>query len=298
VAHEDGTGRGITPEEVCAHLDRILTSESFANSGRISRFLRFAVESVLRGEGGKIKEYVIGREVFDRDDSYDPRLDPIVRVEARRLRAKLDEYYAGPGRQDALRIGFPKGSYAPVVQHSSAVAEAQPVRNRYPAHWLWAAGLLLAGVVGFFLLLQGSSHWRAGRPRAHSRIVVAPAHWFGWDSGETNAFEENLVEAVTGELTRRQTMQVVSWPSVLPYRNAGKRIKDVAAELRADTVLVVSVANRDDQARVTLHLVDPASDRKVWWADYRRSVKDAFAAQQELARLIAQELEAFQRTRQ
>jgi serine/threonine-protein kinase len=85
----------------------------FANSGRMSRFLRFAVEKVLSGRTSELKEYAIGVEVFDRRPDYDPRLDPVVRVEARRLRAKLSEYYdrhAGPGE---LRIRLPKGSYVP-----------------------------------------------------------------------------------------------------------------------------------------------------------------------------------------
>src|SRR5207302_10244762 len=69
-------------------MSRILGSPGFQNSERLSRFLRFAVEAKLRGEGEKIKEYLIGREVFDRNEDYDPRLDPIVRVEARRLLQK------------------------------------------------------------------------------------------------------------------------------------------------------------------------------------------------------------------
>ena len=80
-------------EEIQAQLRKILASEQFANSDRMSRFLRFTVERAIQGKGDHLKEYLLGVEVFDRKESYDPRIDPIVRVEARRLRSKLKKYY-------------------------------------------------------------------------------------------------------------------------------------------------------------------------------------------------------------
>src|SRR5580698_7068597 len=94
-------------EAVRTHLAKILESGGFVKADRLCRFLRFTVEAKLNGEEGQIKEYVLGREVFDRNGSYDPRLDPIVRVEARRLRTKLEEYYRVAGLGDAVRIEFP-----------------------------------------------------------------------------------------------------------------------------------------------------------------------------------------------
>src|SRR5688572_21480010 len=108
-------------DDVRRQLDRLLASAGFANAGRMSRFLRFVVDKSLAGEGERLKEYVIGVEVFDRDASYDPRLDSIVRVEAARLRSKLAEYYAGEGRHDAVVLSLPKGGYAPI-----AAFEARP----------------------------------------------------------------------------------------------------------------------------------------------------------------------------
>jgi len=77
------------PASVREQLRKILASPVFANTARMSRFLQLAVERTLEGRGDELKEYVIGVEVFDRNASFDPRVDPIVRVEARRLRAKL-----------------------------------------------------------------------------------------------------------------------------------------------------------------------------------------------------------------
>src|SRR3974390_2533686 len=101
-------------EAVQAELERILASTCFRNSTRVSRFLRFTVETTLRAQGDPIKEYLIGVEVFGRDGSYDPRLDPVVRVEAGRLRSKLAEYYRTQGQDDSLVIDLPKGTYVPI----------------------------------------------------------------------------------------------------------------------------------------------------------------------------------------
>ena len=75
-----------TREDVLGQLEKVLGSELFQSAGRLSRFLRFVTERALAGESERLKEYVIGVEVFDRDAQYDPRLDSIVRVEAGRLR--------------------------------------------------------------------------------------------------------------------------------------------------------------------------------------------------------------------
>jgi tetratricopeptide (TPR) repeat protein len=103
----------ISPETVRAQLERILNSKAFARSPRISRFLTFVVEQTLDGQESKLKEYLLGVEVFGRLDSFDPRIDSIVRVEARRLRYKLDRYYETEGHNDPIYIQFRKGCYVP-----------------------------------------------------------------------------------------------------------------------------------------------------------------------------------------
>ena len=89
---------------MCEALRKILASPMFVNSARMSRFLQLAVERTLEQRGEELKEYVIGVEVFDRSPSFDPRIDPIVRVEARRLRAKLKAYYESVGSQDEVIV--------------------------------------------------------------------------------------------------------------------------------------------------------------------------------------------------
>src|SRR6188472_116114 len=84
---------GISVEAVRRQISRILASAAFANAGRMSRFLSFSVEETLGGRAAGLKEYALGVAVFDRPSGFDPRTEPIVRVEARRLRSKLEAYY-------------------------------------------------------------------------------------------------------------------------------------------------------------------------------------------------------------
>jgi TolB-like protein/predicted negative regulator of RcsB-dependent stress response len=96
------------------HLSRLLAGPAFAQVDRLKRFLRYVVEETVAGRAENLKEYSIGVEVFDREMTFDPRTDPIVRVQARRLRARLSRYYEEEGRNEEVRIELPKGSYAPI----------------------------------------------------------------------------------------------------------------------------------------------------------------------------------------
>lgn len=95
------------------HLDQALSSPLFRKAERQSRFLRFVVDVALQSPEATIKEFDIAIAVYDRRPDYDPRTDPIVRVEAARLRARLREYYAVTP-PDHVRIDLPKGGYVPL----------------------------------------------------------------------------------------------------------------------------------------------------------------------------------------
>jgi DNA-binding NarL/FixJ family response regulator len=103
-------------------LFRILENSLFFQSDRLSRFLRFTVETTLDGKGDTLKEYVVGTEVYDRPSSYRPSQDSIVRSEARRLRSKLKEYYESFGKNDPVFIYFRPGSYVPVFRNGAPVS--------------------------------------------------------------------------------------------------------------------------------------------------------------------------------
>src|SRR5437773_1719880 len=98
------------------YLDRILASATFQQVDRLKRFISFIVSEAIAGRGDQLKEYVIGVQVFGKESSFDPRTDPIVRVQARRLRARLARYYREEGQNVDLIIDLPKGGYVPVFK--------------------------------------------------------------------------------------------------------------------------------------------------------------------------------------
>ena len=145
-------------DEIRAQLARILDSERFTKSPQLSRFLRYCVEQTLLGYSNGLKEQVLGTEVFRRSSPFDPRLDPIVRVEARRLRAKLDQYYSAEGASDPLVISFQRGDYVPrflrplTTQHAASslsasvlIVEDEMIVARDLEHRLKALGYTVAG---------------------------------------------------------------------------------------------------------------------------------------------------------
>src|SRR5213593_28397 len=98
------------------HLDRVLTSPTFQQVDRLKRFLAFITIEAVAGRSDQLKEYVIGVQVFGKEQSFDPRTDPIVRVQARRLRARLVRYYREEGGADEWIIELPKGGYSPMFK--------------------------------------------------------------------------------------------------------------------------------------------------------------------------------------
>jgi len=109
-------------ESVQEQLNRIVSSRSFTRSKDLCRFLRFVVEQTLRNRTVRLKEYLIGVTVFRRGENFNPGTDPIVRVQARRLRSKLDLYYETEGWKDTLRIDLPSGRYVPLFRYRRSPA--------------------------------------------------------------------------------------------------------------------------------------------------------------------------------
>jgi tetratricopeptide (TPR) repeat protein len=114
----------LTPDEVRGEIERMIASSVFASSPQLSAFLRFVVEAVLNGRADRLKGYVIGIEVLRRDKNFDPQIDPIVRVEATRLRRAIERYYAGPGANDPIIIDLPRGGYVPQFSRRDHLAPA------------------------------------------------------------------------------------------------------------------------------------------------------------------------------
>jgi hypothetical protein len=146
----------IAAADITAQAARILATPAFQKSKRLSRFLSFAVDNSLAGTEDALKESVLGVEVFDRGTDFDPRLDPIVRIDARRLRARLAEYYQGTGAADPVRIEFEPGSYVPKFRDAGTPpATTSPRSLRAPKP--------IRKVLTLDLLRRARTNWRSCR---------------------------------------------------------------------------------------------------------------------------------------
>jgi TolB-like protein len=268
----------IPEADVRAELDRLLASKGFATAGRLSKLLRYVVDKTLAGETDQLKEYAVGIEVFERGDKYDPRLDSIVRVEAGRLRTKLDEYYNGDGAGSAIRISLPRGGYSAQFTRVDAPptavtpASAHPVlapRVKSRAAVPLAAALFIA--IGAMLFWLGSDRTVPPDLRPTAAVLPIEANMIGGDNSNYSAL---ITEAVTSELARLGTISVASYTSAMQFEGQRRPMSEIAAALKSAYVLEASVDDEASEILVVARLVDAQTDRKMWVSDYRGARDD------------------------
>jgi TolB-like protein/Flp pilus assembly protein TadD len=277
----------MTPEAVRAQLARIVESPGFKAGGRLAPFLTFVVERTLAGE--PLKESIVGVEVFGRPAEYDPRLDPIVRVEARRLRSRLADYYAKAGAHDPVAIGVPKGTYAAVFTPlgegaaSPAPDEASPTAGASRRYLPWAAAAVLVAAAAFGLRLL--PRHAAGPPS----VAVLPFANLG-DNRADDAFSEGVAEEVLGRLAQIRGLRVVARSSSFQFAGRALDLREVGRRLGATAVVEGSVRRSGDRLRVSAQLVGVADGYQLWSETYERGASDVFVIQDDVARSVANAL--------
>lgn len=262
----------IPTEAIAAQLDRILASKGFANAGRLSRLLRYVVERTLAGEADQLKEYAVGVEVFDRDDKYDPRVDSIVRVEAGRLRSRLEEYYNGEGATDEVRIVLPRGGYSAQFERRSEPVMPPVVTESSKPSRLWATWALVAGAAAVAAAIAAWSLGSQTRSGATSIAVLAFEQYSS--SGEDESVAAQLTDGVTSELARLGTLSVVSHTSAMQFAGERKPLREIAAALDAEVIMEGSIQNNPDGIVVVVRLVNAGTDRKMWVENFPGQASD------------------------
>jgi serine/threonine-protein kinase len=242
----------LTDSAVRQQLEKILAHRLFSRSGRMARFLRLTVERALAGQAAELKEYLIGVEVFDRKASYDPRVDPIVRVEARRLRSKLNAYYDGDGRTDPVLIEFLSGTYAPRLALRELSA---PPRET----------------------VDGTT------------VAVLPFADLGL-KGQNQYFSDGLTEELIHALTKVPRLRVVAWNTAAQLRGRQDDVRSLREQFQVDAVLTGSVRIAGGSLRVRAQLIDTASGVYLWSETFERHMQDVFSIQEEIALAIVRTL--------
>jgi len=277
--------------DVLKELDKILSSGAFRDAEALKRFLRYTVEYTLHGEGDLLKEYRLGVEVFDRDSSFDPRLDPVVRMAARRLRFKLKDYYETEGLQDPICIAVPKGSYA--AAFSSRAPKELPVAVVEASQLAKYRRLAGIGLVFFFATVVATViYWYRARqlqaeiPAQHPSLAVLPLL-----NLTGNPDNEYLCDGVTDELTSALSklpgVRVVARTSAFKFKNKPEDVRSIGAQLSVASVLEGSLQKIGDRLRITVQLIRAADGYHVWSQTYDRDGRDAFAVEDEITQTIA-----------
>jgi serine/threonine-protein kinase len=248
----------ITEREIRAQLDRILQSGMFKNSERLQRFLKFAVKCALNGTTDQLKESVLGRVVFDRGAEYDPRTDSIVRVEAQRLRRKLQEYYEIEGRDDTVAIKLQPGSYVPVFAHASELQEPVGISK---TSWL--------------------------NPQT---IAVLPLHNQSADP-EQEYFCDGITDDIIQALSRIPGLNVIGRASVFALKGVAKDVREVGTKLGAGTLVDGTVRKSGNRLKIFAEMVNATTGEVRWAETYERPMDDVFVVEAEIAKAVARVLQ-------
>lgn len=260
---ETDKGATVAAEDVRSALERILSSPEFKGKSMLQGFLRFIVEETLGGRAHQIKGYTIATQVFARKEDFDPIRDPIVRIQAGRLRRTLERYYQTRGKDDPVRIEVPLGSYVPIIH---PLGGAEPGR-REPPPASWNQGPAL--------------------PRGPS-IAVMPLLNLTGDPGQ-EYFADGLTEELTNEIARYQDLRVVSCRSAMRRKGIDVGARELGLDLGVCFVLEGSVRREADSVKIGVRLVDTMTRMQLWCEQYRRELKpdSLIALQEEISRRVA-----------
>src|SRR5262245_23010527 len=230
-------------------LSRILGSKTFSQVERLKRFISFIVGETVGGRGGDLKEYVIGVRVFAKEASFDPRTDPIVRVQARRLRARLARFYRDEGHNDELIVDLPKGGYAPVFR----LREEAPAQKRS-----LTATLASRNTVAVMPLADDSP------------------------GASLEYFCRGLRDEIVHALTPIKQLRVLA-------ARGDDAADDAIESDPSNAALVITggVRSARDRVRVTIHLVDGASGFYLWSESTDVELADPLTGQEAIAKMVA-----------
>lgn len=250
---------GMDAELIIAELDRVTASNAFRLADRQRSFLRYVVTETIQRRAERLKEYVIGIEVFGRPTSFDPRLDSIVRTEAHKLRGKLAKYFETEGRADPVKIELPRGKYVPDFLHAGTAP---------------ASGT--------------AARWT--RPESHGlRILVLPfENRAAAKSG--GMFCDRLTDELTLALARVPGIEVVARSCALPLKGGAVDICDVARRLNVHAIIGGSLSRLENRIRILVHVDDPAQGCTLWCQSYERHLSKTLDVQQDIAQTIAYQL--------
>ena len=234
-------------------VSRILRSPSFLQVPTLGRLLHYLVEHTVAGDQGQLKEYAVGLEVFGRGAAFDPRTDTIVRVHARRLRRRLEQYYASDGHADPILVEVPKGHY--LVRWRRAPSRATS----------------------------------SSTPDGFGSIVVLPFANFGGDASD-EYLADGLTEEIICALAALPDLHVVARTSAFQFKQGGHDVRDIGKTLGVQFALEGSIRRDGQSIRVVAQLIDTHDGFHRWSRTYDCDLTSPFKLQEEISGAIANTL--------
>lgn len=267
-----------------AQMERILADPAFEANPRRKAMFRYLVEETVAGRGDLLKGFTVATAVFGRDETFDPQADPIVRIEARRLRSDLDGYYAGKGHGDRLRIAIPKGGYQPMAywQGDPEPAATEPpgivtppvpdANASRPSPTIAPRKMLVPVLVGLVLLLGVAAAyglWQRQSPGTASSaqatsvpVMVLPFDALG-TSADTAALSEGLTQELIANLMQFSGLRL--YTANASFRQSPSAdAADLAKDLGVAYVVRGSVSIEGDKLRLLADLEEAATGRILW----------------------------------
>lgn len=250
-----------TADEVREQLRLIVESSAFAHQTKTRQFLIYIVEQTLAGNERKLKQYSIATEALGREASFDPALDPIVRLEAGKLRKSLDGYYLKAGDADRLAISVPKGSYIPTFTYLDSAPESARSSKSSP-------------------VLDQSR-----------LLVVAPSGF----AEACKAIANGLFEQLTVELARYNDFAVVSSEGTTVAAQSGSNPYELANQYNARFLVTSGAAQIGNKVRMTIRLCDVRTETIIWIEsfDFDLDAQSLAEKQDRTARRVAADIADF-----
>ena len=305
--------------DVRAQLRRMLETPSFRSSQRRQEMLSFIVEETLAGRGDRLKGVAVAMAVFGRDETFDQQSDPVVRLEARRLRSDLDSYYVDAGSEDPVRITIPKGGYVPhfawqnreahapapppepqpqdaplsstdVSAPNSTDAAADPQRPR-KRPMLVVAIVVAGGLFAIAAAVLGLRDGGSGATQARTpAIVVLPFEAFG-DIDDVGLIASGVTEELIANLMLFQDFRVYSLTAGLGL-DAGADPGTLERDLGVSFAVTGIMQVQNGQVNLRARLVDARTGEVRWSGSYEEPLDpgDLLGAQHDLAVAISTEL--------
>ncbi|MCX5581730.1 adenylate cyclase [Kaistia terrae] len=296
-------GISAKPAEVEAQLSRILASPDFHVTDRVSHFLSYVVNETVAGRAERLKAFSIALEVFGRGPSFDAQNDPVVRIEASRLRAALERYYLTAGTSDPIVISIPKGGYTPtfarrdvpVASLETPEAAKDPIEPPKGRPWraagalvLFLATIFLAGLIYWFQGGRNHPPEKATNAGPESPVIVVLPFSALDDDATTKLYAAGLTEEIIGQLARFRELTVYGreTSSKISAETDGNSLR---TQLGVRFSVEGAVRTSGQKLRVTSRLVDLNTGAVLWSHAYDEDLhsRDMVEVEQDVARNVA-----------